>query len=210
MKPRSKEKRSAILAAALEVVSERGYFETTMDEVARRAEVAKGTLYLYFKDKPAIFIGLVDWLLEQALEMLEEVAARRLPAREKLAAVIRGWSAGVMSRPGVLAMMSMDSVHQSTVVMKRFRHDCLPHFERMLDGIAAIVDQGVRAGEFRRTEPRLAAMMVMGGFRATVLVAATGRPVADPAGAVLEVLFDGLLARPAGGRSSKRRKQGAS
>lgn len=203
-------KRTNLLAAALEVVSERGYFETTMDDVARRAGVAKGTLYLYFKDKPAIFVGLVDWLLEQALGILDAVAARRLPAREKLAAVMREWAAGVLSRPGVLALMSMDSIHQSSAVMERFRRECLPHFERMLDGVAAIVEQGVRAGEFRKTEPRLAAMMVMGGFRAAVLAAANRRPVADPAGAALEILFDGLLARPAGGRSSKRRKQGAS
>ncbi len=84
MKTKSEEKRLALLQAALAVVTEKGFFATKVDDVARRAGVAKGTVYLYFKDKPAIYIGLVDWLLEQALAVTAEVISKPTSPRRKL------------------------------------------------------------------------------------------------------------------------------
>jgi AcrR family transcriptional regulator len=52
---RSAERRNAILAAALEEFSARGYAATRLDDVARRAGVAKGTIYLHFPDTETLF-----------------------------------------------------------------------------------------------------------------------------------------------------------
>src|ERR1700732_3079103 len=52
---RAAERRAAILKAALEEFSERGFAAARLDDVARRAGVAKGTIYLYFRDKEALF-----------------------------------------------------------------------------------------------------------------------------------------------------------
>ena len=52
---RSAERREAILAAALEEFSARGFAAARLDDVARRAGVAKGTIYLYFRDKETLF-----------------------------------------------------------------------------------------------------------------------------------------------------------
>lgn len=54
------ERRRAILDAALAVFSEHGFSGARLDEVARRAGIAKGTLYLHFTDKEALFRGLVE------------------------------------------------------------------------------------------------------------------------------------------------------
>lgn len=54
------ERRRAILDAALAVFSQNGFAGARLDDVARRAGVAKGTLYLYFTDKEALFRGLVE------------------------------------------------------------------------------------------------------------------------------------------------------
>ena len=112
MKTKSEEKRLAILKAAFAVVTEKGYFETKVDDVAHRAGVAKGTVYLYFKDKPAIYIGLVDWLLEQALAITAEVTARPISPQRKLEELFTTWASGVMSNPGVMALLSMENIHQ--------------------------------------------------------------------------------------------------
>lgn len=61
------ERRRVILEAALSVFAEAGYRDAKLDEVARRAAVAKGTLYLYFKDKDALFQGLVEELVTPIL-----------------------------------------------------------------------------------------------------------------------------------------------
>jgi AcrR family transcriptional regulator len=56
---RAAERRAAIVEAALDEFIARGFTATRLDDVARRAGVAKGTIYLHFKDKEALFEGLV-------------------------------------------------------------------------------------------------------------------------------------------------------
>jgi AcrR family transcriptional regulator len=193
MKTKSEEKRLAILQAAFAVVTERGYFETKVDEVARRAGVAKGTVYLYFKDKPAIYIGLVGWLLEQALAITAEVTARSISPRRKLEELFTTWASGVMSNPGVMALLSMENVNQTSTVMKRFKKHVLPHIMEMQDAIAGIVKQGIEQGEFRPVDPRSAAVMYLSAFRAELL-SASRSPSARQAESIKELFFCGILA----------------
>src|SRR5437588_5184906 len=56
---RAAERREAIIAAALDEFVARGFAATRLDDVASRAGVAKGTIYLHFKDKEALFQELV-------------------------------------------------------------------------------------------------------------------------------------------------------
>ena len=68
-------RREAILDAALTVFAEHGYEAARLDEVARRAGVAKGTLYLYFKDKEALFESLIRSAIDPIYERLQAVTA---------------------------------------------------------------------------------------------------------------------------------------
>lgn len=69
------ERKAAILDAALHVFAERGFEAARLDDVAARSGVAKGTLYLYFKDKEALFEEVVRSAVSPVLERLEAVAA---------------------------------------------------------------------------------------------------------------------------------------
>jgi AcrR family transcriptional regulator len=57
---RAAERRAAIVEAALEEFIARGFTATRLDDVARRAGVAKGTIYLHFKDKESMFEELIS------------------------------------------------------------------------------------------------------------------------------------------------------
>src|SRR6266581_8427634 len=78
---RRNERREAILAAALEEFSASGFAATRLDDVARRAEVAKGTIYLYFRDKESLFQELVRTMLSPLTGAIEAAAMRELPIR---------------------------------------------------------------------------------------------------------------------------------
>ena len=67
-------RRDDILRAAREVFGSRGFQEATLDEVASRAEVAKGTLYNYFRSKEEIFHQIVTDLLDDLLALAERAA----------------------------------------------------------------------------------------------------------------------------------------
>jgi AcrR family transcriptional regulator len=68
---KSAARRDAVLAAALDEFSARGFAATRIDDVARRAGVAKGTIYLYFRDKEALFKELVRTMLVPLVAALE-------------------------------------------------------------------------------------------------------------------------------------------
>jgi AcrR family transcriptional regulator len=70
------ERRDAIIAAALAEFSEKGFAATRLDDVAKRAGVAKGTIYLHFADKRALFEGIVHLVIGPALAQLETGAPK--------------------------------------------------------------------------------------------------------------------------------------
>jgi len=76
---RSAARREAILAAALDEFSARGFEATRLDDVARRAGIAKGTIYLYFRDKESLFQELVRTMLTPLVGSIEAMGKADLP-----------------------------------------------------------------------------------------------------------------------------------
>src|SRR5262249_9189122 len=81
-----------LLAAALELFVEKGYAATKLEDVARRAGVTKGTMYLYFESKEALFKAVVRANVLPHLEHAEQfVAAHQGTTRDLLVEFMRGW-----------------------------------------------------------------------------------------------------------------------
>ena len=74
-------RRDAILMAALDEFSTKGFVSARLDDVAQRAGVAKGTIYLHFRDKEALFQELIRSTLVPLVGMLETVGEIDLPTR---------------------------------------------------------------------------------------------------------------------------------
>jgi AcrR family transcriptional regulator len=77
-------RREAILAAALDEFSKRGFAAARLEDVAQRADVAKGTIYLHFADKEELFQELVRTMLGPLVANLLELSATDLPIRTVL------------------------------------------------------------------------------------------------------------------------------
>src|SRR6185503_11641206 len=78
---RSAERRDAILAGALDEFAARGFAATRLEDVAKRARVAKGTIYLHFADKEALFQELIRMELSPVVAALENVSHADIPLR---------------------------------------------------------------------------------------------------------------------------------
>jgi AcrR family transcriptional regulator len=79
---RSAERRSAILSAALDEFAARGFAATRLDDVARRAKVAKGTIYLHFADKESLFQEIIHQELSPVVGALEHVSHADMPVQQ--------------------------------------------------------------------------------------------------------------------------------
>src|ERR1700678_4054583 len=81
---KSAERRAAILAAALDEFTRQGFAAARLDDVAKKAGVAKGTIYLHFDDKEALFQELIRTMLGPLVASLHELSATDLPIRTVL------------------------------------------------------------------------------------------------------------------------------
>ena len=81
-------RREAIVAAAEEFVVETGYWEMSMDAVARRAEVSKGTLYLYFANKDALCAEIAVRNMRSFIPVLQAAAAGQSTGLGKMGALL--------------------------------------------------------------------------------------------------------------------------
>lgn len=89
---RSEARPGEIVVAALDLFVEKGFAATRMDEIAKRAGVTKGTVYLYFPSKEDLFRAVVNDLMGPNLETGERMLAEHTgPASELLRKLIAGW-----------------------------------------------------------------------------------------------------------------------
>src|SRR5438067_11765979 len=85
---KSAARREAILAAALDEFSLQGFAAARLDDVARRAGVAKGTIYLHFRDKETLFQELIRSVLSPFVGTLEIALRRDVPVRVVVGEVV--------------------------------------------------------------------------------------------------------------------------
>lgn len=192
MKFKSKTKREAILQAAFDLVCDRGYYEMKMDDVAQKAGVAKGTVYLYFKDKLDLYVGIINWLIEQARAIVAEVARKDLTSSVKLREVFDRWVAALSARPQAMDLVFPETGQEGCEIGQRFYAQVLPEVKNLLEDIARLIKAGVRQGEFCPVVPKLAALAFLNVFRSALLISTGHLGVKVAPKKSLEIFFNGI------------------
>jgi AcrR family transcriptional regulator len=158
---RRKEARPAeIVAAALDVFVERGFATTKLEEVARRAGVTKGTVYLYFESKEALFKAVVRETIVPIFARGEQlVAGYRGSAANLFGELVRKWweLIGETSLSGIPKLMMAEA--GNFPVLARFYYDeVISRGNRLM---ASVLERGIKNGEFRRLDVKLAVKLAM-------------------------------------------------
>ncbi|GAB4200376.1 MAG: TetR/AcrR family transcriptional regulator [Sandaracinaceae bacterium] len=168
---RDRDKREALLRAARDVLVEQGYHEAKIDEIARRAGVAKGTYYLYFHDKRAIFAELVHGLvsrLEAAIVRVDETAELGAQVRHNIRATI-----AVLGEDPALARIVLGP----TPGLDGAFHDAVVQMhERVVAVLAKALADGQSLGVVSEGPPDLLAAFAIGALKEAVLRSADLRP----------------------------------
>lgn len=146
---RRKEARPGELtAAALSLFVEKGYAATRLDDVAARAGVSKGTLYLYFDNKEALFKAVIQEDTLREMEDVEALVARHAgSAREALEALLTAWWQRSTQGAAVGILKLMVAEAGNFPELARYYHDTVTARAREL--LRGIVAKGVMGGEFR-------------------------------------------------------------
>ncbi|UCH78953.1 MAG: TetR/AcrR family transcriptional regulator [Candidatus Coatesbacteria bacterium] len=155
-------RRQEILEAARAVFSARGYEGATLDEVAREAEFAKGTLYSYFDSKADLFAALVEREFEHVTERVKEVLAGESEPVRGVRAVIRVLLEFFESRSDFFrAAMALRDTGQREEV-ERIRATVKKKVDELGDIIGARLADGIRDGHFKEYDARFLGFLLLG------------------------------------------------
>lgn len=178
---RSEDRPREICAAALEVFAEKGFAAAKVDEIARRAGVSKGTLYLYFKDKEDLFRAVVrDAVAPNVEAITAAISTLEAPFADVVRMFLAGFAEGEARLPvGAVAKMVIGE-SRNFPELARVWHDEVA--SKAIGALASFVERAQQRGEVRAGDPRLYAFslmgpMVLGALWRATLVPAGGEPL---------------------------------
>ena len=140
-----------ITAAALELFAERGYAATRLEDVAARAGVSKGTLYLYFANKEDLFKAVVrEGIVSPLGEMRSKVERYEGQTFELLRELMLGWWERVGStRLSAIAKLLVSEARNFPEIARFYADEVVSPGR---ETIAAVLRRGIERGEFRTVE----------------------------------------------------------
>jgi AcrR family transcriptional regulator len=178
---RAEDRPREICAAALEVFAEKGFAAAKLDEIARRAGVSKGTLYLYFADKEQLFRAVVrDSIAPNVQAITAAVASVDRPFAEVVPALFARFADNIGKIPvGAVAKMVIGE-SRNFPELARVWHDEVA--SKAIGAVATLVARAQQRGEVRPGDPRLYAFtlmgpMIMSALWTATLVPAGGEPI---------------------------------
>lgn len=194
-----------VLDAALDLFIEKGFATTRVEDIARRAGLSKGAVYLYFPSKEAILEGLVRRAVVPIAEsVLRLVEGYEGDPRPGIALAMRHL-AGKLKDPRLLAiprLMMREMIHFPEFAAM-YRREVL---DRVIPVVEGLIRRGVDQGYFRQVDPHLTLRSVVGPIMMHIMMAEIFS-IMPPDGLALDrmienhltILFDGLSSPEAGG-----------
>jgi TetR/AcrR family transcriptional regulator, fatty acid metabolism regulator protein len=143
------EREALILQAAEEVLEEKGYYATSMDEIAARVGIAKGTIYGHFPGKEDLVVALLERNMRTFLQGTDAIIAQQTTSRARLEALLRYIMSGLLQKQiEVFASVtrSLDFACQNPEREARL-HGL---WKSLKDQIVALIEEGKASGEFKQ------------------------------------------------------------
>ncbi len=156
-KRRKKEKlarREAILRAARKVFFKKGFMEATMDEIADRCGLAKGTLYLYFQSKEEIYLSLMIEGMKLIKKELDKVGDLRLRSDEALERLMNLYYDFYRQSKEYFRIIFLSSHPDFRVLVSDgLLKSSIDIGKECLQIVAKVIERGMKDGFFRKVDP---------------------------------------------------------
>lgn len=164
-------RRKTILDAAQEVFFEKGLMAATVDEIAARSGLAKGTIYLYFRSKEEIYASLMvegTLLLKEAMEKAVRPALSAERLLERLQKVYAGFYRRHPAYFRILFLSSHPEIQAK--VSEEMAERCMESGTACLDVVSGVIRRGMAAGEFRKVDPWGTAVILWAMVNGVILI----------------------------------------
>ena len=186
-----------IIGAALALFVEKGFSATRLEDVAKRAGISKGTLYLYFDSKEAIFRAVVETLIGPQLQYIEKLVDEFEGSNQSLLRMlVHGWwrNVGESSLSAIPKLMVAESGNFPELAKYFVKHV----IKREHKVFVRVLERGVAVGEFRECNAAMAARLLLSPLVHTALWKHSLQPwddmgdVASYLDLHLDIFFNGI------------------
>lgn len=150
----------SLLEATRKIIATEGFGATTMERVASEAGITKGAIYLYFRDKDQMIMAALEEIASKMLQEIESALDPEALPWEKLCQVVRAQMESMEAHKDVLRTVLLLRWLLGDRQERKKWTRLLRYRERHLEGLKAILDEGVRLGTFHSMDTALTAFYI--------------------------------------------------
>lgn len=191
------QRRSAIIDAAERTFFSKGIANATMDDVAEVAELSKGTLYLYFKNKEDLYLAIILRAIAVLQDRLGKAAESKRTGIDQIEAIGRAYFSFYQEHPDYFnAMLFFESYHVNPDTDVGYGVECTQRSRQTFSICAAAVQTGIDDGTIRPdVDPMKTALTLYGLSTGLVqIISMKGRMIEEDHGLnpeeLVETFFD--------------------
>ena|SRR5438874_5732127 len=189
----------SIQDAALRVIARKGMSAATMAEIASEAGVAKGTIYLYFRDRDELVEKTFDTAIGELRRRVDEVLAREGTFEERFRALIAAELAFFRENAEFFRLyLSLRMPEGNAIQQRRQKRNCEPQYRARVEAFAQTLKEAMERGEIRKMDAHRLAIILKEGAMAIILERLNEHappPEEEDVELIVSTLLEGILTR---------------
>jgi TetR/AcrR family transcriptional regulator len=186
--------REEILSAAEKVFAAKGFFPTTMSDIAREAEFGTGTLYKYFKSKEDLYFTLIDEKVEEINRLVKAELSQKSSAVERVKKVLELQFEFIEQNRDFFRIYISERNRFEWTIKDDLGKGIYEKMVTYINLLAEVMKQGIDEGEFKSLNPLDLAHALVGIVNSFVfewIISQEAYPLISKLDAVLEIFLGG-------------------
>ena len=147
-------RRADILLAAEKVFAAKGFFGSTMDEIAKRAEFGTGSLYKYFRGKKDLYFSLIDEKVGEVTRLVRAELGKDLPTIEKIESMLYLQLSFIQRNRDFFKIYVSERNRFEWTIKNDLGKGVHEKFVAYLSDLAEVMRDGIERGQFKEMDPR--------------------------------------------------------
>lgn len=154
----------------MRVIARKGMAAATMQEIAEEAGVAKGTIYLYFRDRDELVEKTFETAMEKLFVQIDDALDRDMSFEEKLRAVMSAQLTFFsQNREFFRLYLSLRMPEGTPAQQRKQQRACRPQYRQRVDKFADVLKQAIARGELREVDADRLSLFIIEGSTAVIL-----------------------------------------
>lgn len=189
------EKRDKIIQASLKIFVKKGFFKTQMEDIAKEAGVAKGTLYLYFKSKEELFASFFENIFNQAFSDIEKIKNMPVNAIDKIKIIVKNQIEFCQKNLELFMMMDKELHHMDKTLKMAHTKKIMKKYENIIYSLSDIIKQGIKEKSIKNIDPILVSIILIDIVTSTVFKSVKfhiKEKLTDQVSTILDIFLNGI------------------